>query len=438
MKNLWENRDRLNYEKLGMDMQQFASILYPLCRSITGNGVRETLKYIHNYIPLNIYEVASGTQVFDWTIPKEWNIREAYIKGPDGTDVVNYRNCNLHILNYSVPINKIVRLEELKKHLFTLPEHPEWIPYRTSYYKSEWGFCLKHNQLLQLQEGEYQIVIDTSLEDGSMTYGEYYLKGEMNDEVLISTHICHPSLANDNLSGISIATFLAQILSNRKLRYSYRFVFAPGTIGAIAWLARNRSTTFRIKHGLVMTCLGDKGGYHYKKSRSGHAEIDRILTHVLRFCGESSEVMEFAPYGYDERQYGSPAINLPVGCLTRSIGGGFPEYHTSADNLDFILPTQLARSLHLCINICGVIEGNQCYINLYPNCEPQLGRRNLYRSLDDKHADIDHDARLWVLNLSDGSHSLLDIAERSGISFNYIYGAAKQLMKSELLAIKDS
>jgi len=436
--NIWNHLDQSEYEKYGLDMHRFASEVYPLCRSITGDGVRKTLKCIRNYVPLNIYEVNSGTQVFDWTVPKEWNIREAYIKGPDGCEVANYRNNNLHIVSYSIPVHQIFRLNELKEHLYTLPEHPEWIPYRTAYYKPEWGFCLKHSQLLMLEDGEYEVVIDTSFSKGSMTYGEYYIKGEMSDEVMISTHLCHPSLANDNLSGICVAIYLAQILSSQQLRYSYRFVFVPGTIGAIAWLAKNKDSICRIKHGLVLSCLGDKGGFHYKKSRDGHAEIDKIVAHVFRYCGESSEVIEFAPTGYDERQYGSPGINLPVGCLMRSIGGAFPEYHTSADNLDFIRPIQLARSLNLCVNICSIIEGNQYYINLNPCCEPQLSRRNLYRDADGKEPDTDHIARLWVLNLSDGKKSLLEVAERSGLSFDSVYRAAKQLMDGHLLTIKSS
>ena len=236
-------------------------------------------------------------------------------------------------------------LSELKPHLFTIPEHPDWIPYRTSYYKEDWGFCLSHNQMMALEDGEYEVCIDSTLEDGHLTYGECYLRGRSTDEVLISCHACHPSLANDNLSGLTVATFLAKFLSGRDLRYSYRFLFIPGTIGAITWLARNREAVGRIRHGLVLTCIGDAGGFHYKKSRRGNAEIDRAAAHVLRHCGESAEILEFSPYGYDERQYCSPGFNLPVGCLMRSVWGSFPEYHTSADNLDFIRPLQLAGSL---------------------------------------------------------------------------------------------
>ena len=267
-----------------------------------------------------------------------------------------------------------------------------------------------------------------------MTYGECYLPGRSTDEVLISCHACHPSLANDNLSGLTVATALAELLSGRDLRYSYRFLFIPGTIGAITWLARNRESVGRIRHGLVLTGIGDAGGFHYKKSRQGNAEIDQAVAHVLRHCGESSEILEFSPYGYDERQYCSPGFNLPVGCLMRSVWGTFPEYHTSADNLDFIQPSQLARSLRVCAGIVDVLENNQRYRNLNPYCEPQLGKRNLYRSTGGEAIGVEINARLWVLNLSDGEHSLLDIADRSAMPFSAISAAAELLRESGLLS----
>jgi aminopeptidase-like protein len=328
-----------------------------------------------------------------------------------------------------------MRLSELRPHLFTIPEHPEWIPYRTSYYSNAWGFCLSHNQLLGMNDGEYEVCIDSSLEDGHLTYGECYLPGQSDDEVLISCHACHPSLANDNLSGLSVATFLAKSLLGRDLRFSYRFLFIPGTIGAITWLAQNRESAKRIRHGLVLTCIGDAGGFHYKKSRQGNAEIDRAAAHVLGHCGESSEILDFSPYGYDERQYCSPGFNLAVGCLMRSVWGTFPEYHTSADSLDFIRPSKLANSLQVCTAILDVLERNRRYRNLNPYCEPQLGRRNLYSSTGGSTIGADINARLWVLNLSDGDHSLLDIAERSGLPFSAIHGAAELLRKSGLMSL---
>ena len=420
---------------LGRELHRFAADLYPICRSITGDGIRQTLAMIQERVPLHIFDVPTGTPVFDWTVPKEWNIRDAYIAGTDGKRVVNFRQCNLHVMNYSVPVHATVALDELKKHLFTIPDRPDWIPYRTSYYKEDWGFCLSHNQMLALDEEEYEVCIDSTLEDGSLTYGECYLPGQSTDEVLISCHACHPSLANDNLSGLAVATFLAQLLSGRDLRYSYRFLFIPGTIGAITWLAQNCESVGHIRHGLVLTCVGDAAGFHYKKSRRGDAEIDRAAAHVLGRSGEAAEILEFHPYGYDERQYCSPGFNLPVGCLMRSVWGSFPEYHTSADNLDFIRPLQLAGSLRVCTAIVDVLENNRRYRNLSPYGEPQLGRRNLYCSTGGDTIATDINGRLWVLNFSDGEHSLLDIAERSGISFSLISEAADLLYQNGLLSV---
>jgi len=423
----------------GQELHRFVSELYPICRSITGNGIRGTLSLIQKRIPLQIFEVASGTAVFDWTVPKEWNIRDAFIKDLRGNRVVDFQKSTLHVLNYSTPVRATMSLSELRPHLFTLSDHPDWIPYRTSYYKPEWGFCLSHNQLLALTDDNYEVCIDSTLEEGHLTYGEYYLPGRSQYEILVSVHACHPSLANDNLSGLAVATFLAQMLSGKNLRYSYRFLFIPGTIGAITWLARNREAAGRIRHGLVLTCIGDAGGFHYKKSRRGDAEIDRATAHVLSHCGEASEILDFSPYGYDERQYCSPGFNLAVGCLMRSVWGTFPEYHTSADNLEFVRSHALAQSLRLCNLIFEVLENNYRYRNLNPYCEPQLGKRNLYRTTGGDGIGSEINARLWVLNLSDGEHSLLDIAERSGVPFSTIRNAAEVLSDSGLLAaVRDS
>ena len=433
MTSLLQQFDRQSLPEIGDGMHQLATELYPICRSITGDGIRRTLAMIAERIPLQISEVPTGTAVFDWTVPKEWNIRDAYIKDATGQRVVDFQQSSLHVLNYSTPIRTYLPLSKLREHLHTLPDHPDWVPYRTSYYEPDWGFCLTHNQMLALRDGEYEVYIDTTLEDGHLTYGECFLPGRTSEEVLISVHACHPSLANDNLSGLSVATFLAQLLSGRDLRYSYRFLFIPGTIGAIAWLARNQESARRIVHGLVLTCIGDAGGFHYKKSRRGDAEIDQAVAHVLRHCGEPSEILEFSPYGYDERQYCSPGFNLPVGCLMRSVWGKFPEYHTSADNLDFIHPQQLVKSLRLCVSLFDALENNRSYRNQNLCCEPQLGKRDLYRSTGGDSIDEEINARLWVLNLSDGEHSLLDIAERSGLPFAAIHGAVELLSEKGLL-----
>lgn len=421
--------------ELGEALYEFAASLYPICRSITGDGVRETLARLRQRVPLDIVEVPSGTRVLDWTVPKEWNIKDAYIRDETGRKIVDAREHNLHVLSYSVPVRTILSLQELKPHLFSLPEHPDWIPYRTSYYEKAWGFCLSHRQMEALCDGNYEICIDSRLEDGHLTYGECYLAGRSTDEVLISCHTCHPSLANDNLSGIVVATFLAEMLIGRERRYSYRFLFAPGTIGAITWLARNQDTVKRIRHGLVLTCLGDSGGFHYKKSRRGDAEIDRVLSHVLRHSGEAYEVLDFSPYGYDERQYCSPGFNLPVGCLMRSVWGTFPEYHTSADNMNFIHPEKLAGSLAVCAAVVDVLENNRYYVNQNPCGEPQLARRNLYRSTGGDAIEAGIAACLWVLNFSDGQHTLLDIAERSSLPFFTIQDAANLLHRNGLLAV---
>lgn len=432
---LLQDFDENELNGFGEQMHGLASELYPICRSITGNGIRQTLRTLQQRIPLEIREVPSGTQVFDWTVPKEWNIRDAYIKDARGRRVVDFQECTLHVLNYSVPVSAVMGLAELKPHLFTIPEHPEWIPYRTSYYKENWGFCLSEKQLRTLEDTTYEVCVDSSLQDGHLSYGECYLRGRSTDEVLISCHACHPSLANDNLSGLTVAAFLAQFLNGRDLRYSYRFLFLPGTIGAITWLAQNRESAGRIRHGLVLTCVGDAGGFHYKKSRRGDTEIDRVAAHVLRHCGEPWEVLEFSPYGYDERQYCSPGFNLAVGCLMRSVWGQFPEYHTSADNLEFINPAQLERTLRACTAMLDVLERNRCYRNENPYCEPQLGKRNLYRATGGGGIGTENLARLWAWNLSDGTHPVLEIAERSGLPFATVCDAAELLAENGLLSL---
>lgn len=418
---------------LGSELYQFAAQLYPICRSITGDGLRETLGAIAQRIPLQVSEVPSGTHVFDWTVPKEWNIRDAFIRRPNGPRIIDFKKNNLHVLNYSTPVHARVSLEELRKHLFTLPNHPDWIPYRTSYYREEWGFCVSHNQLAALEEGEYEVCIDSTLQDGHLSYGECYLPGSSEQEVLISCHVCHPSLANDNLSGLTVAVHLAELLEQTNRRYSYRFLFIPGTVGAIAWLAKNQDRAKNISHGLVLTCIGDSGGFHYKKSRKGNAEIDRIVAHALKHSGDSFEILDFCPYGYDERQYCSPGFNLPVGCLMRSVWGTFPEYHTSADNLEFLKPESLSGSLQLCIDIVKALEGNRRYENLQPFGEPQLGKRNLYPSHGGASHGTEVSAMLWMLSFSDGSHSVLDIAERSGLPVDTLAHAANRLETNGLL-----
>ena len=427
-------RSDINLQAVGEAMYGFIGELYPICRSITGDGFRATMAGIQAHIPLVLHEVPSGTAVLDWTVPKEWNIRDAYVKNSKGERVIDFQKSNLHILNYSIPIQQTMTLEELKPHLFTLPEYPDWIPYRTSYYKETWGFCLSHNQLLAMPEDDYEVFIDSTLEDGSLTYAECFIAGETDEEVLISCHSCHPSLCNDNLSGMALATFMAKHLRENPTRYSYRFLFIPGTIGSITWLALNETETKRIKHGLVITCVGDPGNTTYKRSRRGATEIDRAAENVLKTSGADYKITDFFPYGYDERQYCSPGFNLPVGCLMRSQHGTFPEYHTSADNLELVQPEFLADSFQKCLKIFGVLEHNRVYINQNPKGEPQLGKRGLYGAIGGRSdRAINQMAILWVLNLSDGDYDLLEISNRSGMAFDLIRDAADVLAEHGLL-----
>jgi aminopeptidase-like protein len=410
--------------------------LFPICRSITGNGVRQTLETLRRFIPLEVNEVPSGIGVLDWTVPPEWNIRDAYILDPDGRRVVDFAANNLHIVQYSRPIDAMIPLGELRPHLHTLPDQPDWIPYRTSYYTENWGFCLTHRQLSSLADGPYRVVIDSDLGPGHLSYGELLIPGETDDSVLFSCHICHPSLANDNLSGIAVATMLACHLQTLRRRYSYRFLFIPGTIGSLTWLARNEDKVGRIVHGLVLSCLGDAGGMTYKQSRRGNTVIDRTVAHVLRNDAVPHRITPFAPYGYDERQYCSPGFDLPVGCLMRTPNGEYPEYHSSADNLSLLCPESLSHSLAVLRRIVAVIEGDALYRSSNPKGEPQLGRRGLYAAMGGQRAaSCDQLALLWVLNLADGHHSLLEMAERAGLPFAAIRAAADALIAVELLEI---
>ncbi len=415
-------------EGTGPEMYALISELYPICRSITGDGFRRTMEIIGKHAPIEIREVLTGTEVFDWVVPKEWNIRDAYVKNSKGEKVIDFQKSNLHVLNYSTPVNGNFSLRELKDHLFTIPEHPGWVPYRTSYYKEGWGFCLSHNEYLKLEEGVYRVLIDSTLEDGHLTYGELCLPGDEAGEVLLSCHACHPSLCNDNLSGVSLLTFAAKAIAALPHRYTYRFLFIPGTIGAITWLALNGEKVSNIRHGLVVTGVGDPGPVTYKKSRRGAAEIDRAAVQVLKNSGKDYKTVDFSPYGYDERQYCSPGFDLPVGRLSRTPFGEYPEYHTSADNLDFIRAEHLEDSFSTLMQILFVLENNGTYLSTNPKCEPNLGKRGLYSSFGPEQL-----AMLWVMNLSDGNNELLDIVERSGTNFHDVLRAANILLENGLL-----
>ncbi len=452
----------LDRDAVGSSMMDLAAELYPIPRSLTGDGVRETLERIGSRIPLDIHELPTGTPVLDWTVPREWNPREAWIRDPSGRRVVDFADHNLHLVGYSAPVHRRLPLNELRPHLHSLPEQPDLIPYRTSYYVETWGFCLPHRLLESLPDGEYEMFIDGSLEDGSMTWGECLLPGSTTEEVVISSHVCHPQLANDNLSGIAVAVHLAEALAAvPERRYSYRFLFAPGTIGAIAWLARNRERLDTFRHGLIAANLGDGGSFHYKKSRRGNTEIDRAVAVALAGLGKELVTEDFFPFGYDERQYGSPGFDLPVGVLTRTPWGRYPEYHTSADDLSFIRAGALAGSLAAYLATAAVLEegsvqsagaapaetarrrrsttgrsaNDRRYRNLEPFGEPQLGRRGLYGGLGGAGRKEREMAMLWVLNQSDGQHSLGDIAERSGLPAGVIRKAADALSEAGLLEV---
>jgi aminopeptidase-like protein len=408
--------------------------LYPICRSITGNGVRETLKLLSGSIPLQIHEVPTGTKVLDWEVPREWNIRDAYVKDKAGNKIIDFKASNLHVLNYSTPINARMNLEELKPHLFSIPEKPALIPYRTSYYSENWGFCISHNQLASLKDEEYEVFIDSELSHGALTYGELLIKGETGDEVLFSTHICHPSLCNDNLSGIVVNTRLAGTLLNKNNYYSYRFIFIPATIGAITWLAMNQDGLSRIKYGLVTSLLGIDDIFTYKRTRLGNARIDIIMEHILNRDISPVKIIDYFPYGYDERQFCSPGFNLPVGNLSRIPFGEFPEYHTSADDFQLISQKAMDDSLEILIKAVRYIEADRKYMNLFPKGEPMLGKRGLYDQIGGRNdSKLMQLAFLWILSYSDGDHSLIDIAFKSGLDLVLLEEACAILVKNQLI-----
>ena len=415
---------------VGARMHALVERLYPLCRSITGDGVRATLDIIGEHLPLTVHEVPTGTDVLDWTVPQEWNIRDAYIADATGRRVVDVREHALHVVGYSVPVHETMPLARLREHLHTLPEQPSLIPYRTSYYAPTWGFCLAQDTLDAMPDGDYEVCVDSTLADGHLTYAEHVVPGQVADEVIVSCHVCHPALANDNMAAVAVAVELAKTLEDPY--YTYRFIFAPGTIGAITWLARNAARVEKVRHGLVLACAGDRGSLTYKQSRRGDAEIDQVLAHVLR--DRPHEIRPFSPYGYDERQYCSPGFNLGVGCLTRTPYAEYPEYHTSGDDPDLGAPESLVDTLAVLREAVAVLDVNRRYVNLSPYGEPQLGKRGLYDSLggrsDAKQAQL---AMLWVLNLSDGDHSLLDIAERANLPFNSVAAAALALADAGLV-----
>lgn len=421
------------------DLHALARKLYPLPRSLTGDGVRETLCEIDRHIPIDIHEVPSGTNVLDWQVPLEWKFRSAAIRTIEGKTIVDAVDSNLHVMGYSLPVHRIVDRDELARHVHTLPEQPDAIPYRTGYFAQDWGFCLSHALWSSMSDDAYRVDIDSDLAPGSLTYGEFFLPGETDGEQVISVHVCHPSLANDNLSGIVVATALgARHLYGGAHRLGLRILFLPATIGAITWLARNEERLERIEHGLVLTCIGDPGPFHYKKSRSD-ARIDKAVLHVLRHGDYPHTILPFSPYGYDERQYCSPGYDLPFGCFMRAVHGTFPEYHTSLDNMDFITSDALNESFRALAEIVDLLETDRTLVRVDGRGEPQLGRRNLYRAIagQKEAGGATQMDLLWVLNLADGRHSLLDMADRADVPFARIRAAALIAENANLLHEKD-
>ncbi|OFX38227.1 MAG: hypothetical protein A2X08_09155 [Bacteroidetes bacterium GWA2_32_17] len=419
-------------------IEQYFDRLWPINRSLSGNGNRGTLKILSEIIDLNIIEVPSGTKCFDWTVPPEFNVKEAWIKDVNGEIVVDFAKNNLHLLGYSEPFRGKLSFEELKTHIYTLPDQPDIIPYLTSYYKRRWGFCIAHNQFLKLNKNDiYEVFVDSTLnESGSMTIGEAVIKGKSEKEILLSTYICHPSMANNELSGPLVSAFIYKKIKERKnLKYSYRFVFVPETIGSI-YLLSVKGEYFKknLEAGFVLTCIGDPGKFTYKKSRDGNSLPDKVTELILKQTEDSYNIIDFFPSGSDERQYCSPGFNLPVGSLMRTMYGKFPEYHTSADNKNFISFEAMEKSVEKYLEIIELLEKNEKYINTMPYCEPQLGKRGLYPTLgSQKDTGNVVSAMMWVLNLSDGTNDLISISEKSKIPVKELYPVIDKLIENGIL-----
>lgn len=420
-------------------MEKYFDRLWSINRSLTGDGNRETLKILSEIADIKVTEIPSGTICYDWTVPDEWIVKEARIRDSSGNVIVDFKNNNLHLLGYSEKFIGKLNLNELKEHLHSLPDQPDLIPYLSSYYKKRWGFCLSHNQLQNLKEDVYDVYIDSELDPkGSMTIGEVILKGDTEDEILLSTYICHPSMANNELSGPIVTSFICKKLKQKKhRRYTYRILYLPETIGAIYYLSKKgKHLKEKLKAGYVVTCIGDKGNFTYKKSRQGNSLADRAAGLVLNQSEEHFTIEDFFPTGSDERQYCSPGFNLPVGSLMRTRYGKYKEYHTSGDNKSFISFEAMEKSAEKYVQIMNVIENNYTYINQYPECEPQLGKRDLYPTIgSQKDTSGIVNAMMWILNLSDGSNDLIDISDRSKVPVSVLIKASEELKEKGLIRI---
>ena len=425
-------------EGTGLRMYELAGRLFPICRSITGDGFRRSLDMIRQEVPgIEVFEVPSGTQVFDWTVPKEWNIRGGWIRTLKGDTVIDFRDCNLHVLGYSLPIHRVVSREELLEHVYTQPEQPDWIPYVTSYYKERWGFCMSEHQKERLTDEAYEVCIESTLEDGSLTYGELILPGETADELFFSTYLCHPSMANNELSGPCVQTELIRYVSRLpRRRYTYRFVFIPETIGSITYLSRNlEAMQQHVRAGFVLSCVGDDRTYSFVSTKYADTLADRVLENVLRFHYPQYIRYSFMKRASDERQYGSAGVDLPVCAFCRSKYHEYPEYHTSADNMDLISPEGLQGSLEVMVKVVNALEHN-AYYQMTCKCEPQLGKRGLYPTISQKGTYSDVRAMQHFTAYADGRNDLIGISNILDIPVDVLIPIKDKLMEHHLLAVR--
>lgn len=409
--------------------------LFPICRSLTGNGVRETLCELQKIVPeMQMHEVPTGTQVMDWTIPKEWNINDAWIKDSQGNKIIDFNETNLHVMGYSQPVHKKVNLDELLKVVYTLPDQPDLIPYVTSYYKERYGFCMSENQKQSLKEGEYEIFIDSELKDGSLTYADIVITGKVKDEIMFSTYVCHPSMANNELSGPAVAIFLAKWLKERNDNYyTYRFVFAPETIGAITYLSKNlQYLKEHLKAGYVLTCCGDQGEFTYIASRHANNLADKTAKNILNLEYPNHKSYTFMQRGSDERQYCAPGVDLPFCSVTKTKYGDYPQYHTSGDNLDFVSQKGLEETLEFYKKVVIALENNKKYrVNCL--CEPQLGKRGLYPTISGKNASVHIMAVKHYIAYCDGINDLIDISNATEIKIEDLIEVQNKLIDAGLL-----
>ncbi|MBU1849265.1 MAG: DUF4910 domain-containing protein [Nanoarchaeota archaeon] len=414
-------------------MYELTTRLFPICRSITGNGVRKTLKIIQQHIPIKIHEVPTGTKAFDWTIPKEWNIDDAYVMDEHGNRIIDFKKNNLHVMGYSIPVNKMISLSELQQHLYSLPEQQEAIPYVTSYYKKRWGFCIRHKDREKLKEGKYKVFIDSSLKDGSLTYGEIIIPGKSKKEVFLSTYICHPSMANNELSGPAVTTFLVKWILSKPRKYTYRIIFIPETIGSITYLSKNLDIMKQnVVVGFNISCVGDNKVYSYLPSRNGDTYADRIALNILLFKQSKFIKYSFLDRGSDERQYNAPGIDLPVCCIMRSKYGTYPEYHTSLDNLEFINPEGLSGTYDVFKECLNLIEKNAKY-KIKCLGEPQLGKRGLYPTISTKTSGNQVKKMMDFIVYADGTNDLIDISNKINVPVWELYPVIKKLKSAKLL-----